>query len=849
MAYINNWFHLYETEENFNLNKERGLINPNSICFIEETGQIGTQNSLFAINKKDYSQLKELVENHNKILKNILGTEGEEVEDGIINTLSDFKKFLDGFSEDDNLKHIIDTLEANLSTQIDNVEDSLTAEITELNSKVSKDYDSLLNNISTLSEELDTANSDINNNIASISNIREAIAAHSIEYATLKNSFDTFKSYTEGEFASIDSTITTLSNSLDKVKTDIETLNTTFTTKIDSIKSDISDIKNDISGISTDVSTIKVDLNSTNTKVKNLTDIVDSNKTQSEEKATELNQKIDTVKTDITNELDAHIALIGAANGITPLDGNSKVPAAYLPSYVDDVLEFENKESFPTNGESGKIYTAIDTNKTYRWSGTTYTELSKSIGLGETSSTAYPGNLGKTTTEALASHKSNQDNPHNVTKAQIGLGDVNNTSDINKPVSTAQATAIKVVQDDLTGHKNNKANPHEVTKTQIGLGNVDNTADLDKPISKATQAALNVLDTSLDTHIADKTNPHNVTKEQLGLGNVTNDAQVKKSEVGAPNGVAPLDNDSRVSTINLPYSSLNSDGIISSSDFRDFIAGMAIARNIQGDIVISLYKRDSTSREVIIPLADHYVSGLMTPAANIKLDSIESGAQVNTITGVKGNAEATYRTGKVNITPTNIGLGNVNNTSDADKPISKAVQEALYSKLDTVTADYTYVLNNSVFSVNGPADMDGGTYTIGASYGIGTINTMRGYQQVLSLSVNVSGYKLDENGSVLDNQYVHLFLNPGAHISHSRNIITVPPGYDVLVGYWQLASYMWIDGVHMIAFIPCKPTDNSEITENTVLIKELPMSRLSIQSQAEYDAITNKDAKTLYVVP
>ena len=63
--------------------------------------------------------------------------------------------------------------------------------------------------------------------------------------------------------------------------------------------------------------------------------------------------------------------------------------------------------------------------------------------------------------------------------------------------------------------------------------------------------------------------------------------------------------------------------------------------------------------------------------------NVENGAQVNTITGIKGNAESSYRTGNVNITASNIGLGNVNNTSDADKPISTATQTALNGKLAT----------------------------------------------------------------------------------------------------------------------------------------------------------------------
>lgn len=65
-----------------------------------------------------------------------------------------------------------------------------------------------------------------------------------------------------------------------------------------------------------------------------------------------------------------------AANGIAPLGSDSKVPAAYLPSYVDDVLEYANTAGFPAIGETAKIYVALDTNKTYRWSGSAYVEIS-----------------------------------------------------------------------------------------------------------------------------------------------------------------------------------------------------------------------------------------------------------------------------------------------------------------------------------------------------------------------------------------------------------------------------------------------------------------------------------------
>jgi hypothetical protein len=93
---------------------------------------------------------------------------------------------------------------------------------------------------------------------------------------------------------------------------------------------------------------------------------------------------------------------------------------------------------------------------------------------------------------ALTTHTGNKSNPHGVTAAQVELGNVNNTSDADKPVSTKQQAA-------LDAHTGNKSNPHGVTAAQIGLGNV------------ATQA-------SLDDHTGNTSNPHGVTREQIGLG-------------------------------------------------------------------------------------------------------------------------------------------------------------------------------------------------------------------------------------------------------------------------------------------------------------------------------------------
>ena len=96
--------------------------------------------------------------------------------------------------------------------------------------------------------------------------------------------------------------------------------------------------------------------------------------------------------------------------------------------------------------------------------------------------------------QKITDHIADLENPHQVTAEQVGLGNVDNTSDADKPVSTAQQAALDLKADKsaLEAHTTNVENPHQVTKAQVGLGNVDNTSDADKPVSTATQAALDL---------------------------------------------------------------------------------------------------------------------------------------------------------------------------------------------------------------------------------------------------------------------------------------------------------------------------------------------------------------------
>lgn len=126
---------------------------------------------------------------------------------------------------------------------------------------------------------------------------------------------------------------------------------------------------------------------------------------------------VDATDVDVTKE-GTRVPLSEVLEKKADLDEEGKVPSSMLPSYVDDVLEFASVNAFPSIGEAGKIYVALDTNQTYRWSGTTYVEISKSLALGETSSTAYAGNKGKQNADDIAQAK------QDINNAQQDIADV-----------------------------------------------------------------------------------------------------------------------------------------------------------------------------------------------------------------------------------------------------------------------------------------------------------------------------------------------------------------------------------------------------------------------------------------
>lgn len=429
----------------------------------------------------------------------------------------------------------------------------------------------------------------------------------------------------------------------------------------------------------------------TDPKIAKASQIFDEelNKYQSEIN-TQLGISDDSLHKELTNFKNTK----GKANGLASLDDSGKVPSTQLPSYVDDVLEFTQLDQLPNPGESGKIYVVTSTNLQYRWSGSDYVEISKSLALGETSSTAYPGDKGKATTDVVNSLSDNLVNDvlvsqsdknsvsltiKSITKNPVkknkelllvdgepilltdntpilladnvndGLYDqaddklitINQASSFTAGVMSAsdktkldglkaQAeidTSISNVQNNLNAHINNRTNPHRVTKEQMGLDQVDNTSDANKPISNATQTALNGKFSATDGNALKQTieDMPNLVVTEGSVSHKNNNISLSLRQQDLKD---PVNTDSILLTFNpatdstagiiLPSDKSKIDKIITNGDGTKYLADNGQYKTVQGgsaDIeAIKKYVDDSvtSARSIgyMMQLTDIDASGL-----------------------------------------------------------------------------------------------------------------------------------------------------------------------------------------------------------------------------------------------
>lgn len=301
-----------------------------------------------------------------------------------------------------------------------------------------------------------------------------------------------------------------------------------------------------------------------------------------------------------------------------------KVPEAQLPSYIDAVQEYLTRSEFPTTGAINVIYVNAEDNTTFRWTGTTYVQITSGLVLGETSSSAHRGDHGS----IAYAHTMLTNNPHQVTKGQIGLGNVDNTSDASKPVSSPQAAALFMKENVITPSTTDNYYRGDKTwaalnKAAVGLGNVDNTADSAKPISNAQRAV-------------------NDTKADLVNGRVP--TSQLPAYVDSVQEYATLTNFPTTGQMNVVYLAVNTNKAYrwGGSSYVEITGGVSL-----GETSATAYRGDRGKTAF-----DH--------------------------TTLTNNPHS--------VTKSQVGLANADNTSDLNKPVSTATQSALNTKQNTLVS-------------------------------------------------------------------------------------------------------------------------------------------------------------------
>ena len=369
-------------------------------------------------------------------------------EQGLANDITSLRTDVE--TKDQDLLNKIETvksnIENNISTQISSIQDSLNNEISrstteDINLRGQLTANTV--NINTEIQRATAAEKALDHRIDDIKDIAEVnhstIASNATDIAAikLKNSEQ-------------DSTIKALDDKIQLVKDNVETtIGTQVSSLQDSLNQEITRSTQEDADIRTKVSELSTSITNESTRAQAEESVIRTEIAKEKERAT---QREDFIDSRITDHINNH-------------NNPHQVTADQINVYTKDKVN-ELIETLNTN--HGII---TDTLKD------SVTQLKQDFG----------------------DHLIDYGNPHQVTKAQVGLDKVDNTTDLEKPISVATQEALhnldlkvatKAEQDDLLGHIFDHNNPHNVTKEQIGLGNVDNTSDLNKPISLATQMAL-----------------------------------------------------------------------------------------------------------------------------------------------------------------------------------------------------------------------------------------------------------------------------------------------------------------------------------------------------------------------
>ena len=212
---------------------------------------------------------------------------------------------------------------------------------------------------------------------------------------------------------------------------------------------------------------------------------------------------------------------IGVANGLATLDDSGLVPSSQLPSYVDDVLEFDSKDKFPANGEDGKIYVDKSDNKTYRYTGSGYLWINSAVATADEAVKAHKDADGNVITDT---YEKKTDAAASLATKQDKLTIDSTFSETSDNVATSKGIAA-YVKDSIS---NAKIDPSQIAELSSYEKKTDAAA-----AHSSLQNSINGLSTRKQDKLTFDTTPTAGSANPITSGGVKNelDKYAKKAEV------------------------------------------------------------------------------------------------------------------------------------------------------------------------------------------------------------------------------------------------------------------------------------------------------------------------------
>lgn len=417
---------------------------------------------------------------------------------------------------------------------------------------------------------------------------------------------------------------------------------------------------------------------------------------------------ISTTELNILNGITASTAELNTLTGITA----STTELNYVTGVTSDIQDQINTKAPSDNPTFTGIVSGI---------------TQSMVGLGDVDNTADADKPISTATQTALDAKAPLNAPtftgtvSGITKAMVGLSNVDNTSDVDKPVSTA--TQVLINQKAPLNNPTFTGTVTGVTKTHVGLGNVDNTSDANKPISTATQTALDAKasTTDLSTHASDTTSVHGIADTSLLETTAGAQDKADAAETAANSFTTSAINALSTSDIeegtNLYFTNERAQDAVGNNIGNGLVYDDAAAKisvltgtglqldDIEGtveiDSTVATLSGTQTLTNKTIDTADNSITVVAADISDVTASAAElnilDGAtldvtELNYVDGVTSSIQtqldgkaslngATF-TGTVSgISKSMVGLGNVDNTADANKPVSTATQAALDGKL------------------------------------------------------------------------------------------------------------------------------------------------------------------------